>query len=213
MMNRPYATTNNISFDICLYAIAFHHIIVNGGILLFLFAGQFHSVVDPKRGELWVLRGSARTHVQMCHTQDLCIMYRYLISKCQTWVWLRVESWVDSESNIYRLSHGLIWIDKSGNILSHESKWISTWESSWVMSWLWVSSWKAAWVMSWIDSSFRDTVWVMSWIRSVCQGTHPSRTPKKCHTKSTLEWEGQKRSYQINSKVDCQKRSYETGHE
>ena len=37
----------------------------------------------------------------------------------QTWAWLRVESWVDSESNAFRLGHDLIWIEKWGSILSH----------------------------------------------------------------------------------------------
>ena len=38
----------------------------------------------------------------------------------------RVESWVDSESNVFRLSHGLIWIEKWGSTLSHdESIWIN----------------------------------------------------------------------------------------
>ena len=72
----------------------------------------------------------------------------------ETWLWLRVESWVDSESNAFHLGHESIWIEKLGGILchasilfdsqgsrsSHESIWINTWGSAWVVSWFWVNS-------------------------------------------------------------------------
>ena len=45
----------------------------------------------------------------------------------QTWIWLRVESWVDSEANAFRLSHELIWIEKWRITLSHEPIWINAW--------------------------------------------------------------------------------------
>ena len=53
----------------------------------------------------------------------------------QTWVWLRVESRVDLESNAFRLSHELIWIEK----------------------------WEALWVMSQSESIPGESTWVMSW--------------------------------------------------
>ena len=45
----------------------------------------------------------------------------------QMWVWLRVESLVDQESNDFRLSHELSWIQKWGSTFSHYSIWINTW--------------------------------------------------------------------------------------
>ena len=45
----------------------------------------------------------------------------------KTRVWLRVESWVDSESNEFCLSHELIWIEKLESTLCYESIWSNTW--------------------------------------------------------------------------------------
>ena len=119
----------------------------------------------------------------------------------QTWVWHRVEWWVDSESNAFRLSHDLIWI-KKGEVLwvMSQSEAIPR-SSTWVMSWFWVNSWKDAWVMSWIDSSFRDTAWVMSWFES----RHLSRMPQegqrnlaKAQKRSTKMSESLKKVDEIN---------------
>ena len=78
----------------------------------------------------------------------------------------RVESWVDSDLNAFRLSHEMTRIKKWGSTLSHESIWINTEESTWVMSWFWVDSWRASSVMSWTDSSLWDTARVISWFES-----------------------------------------------
>ena len=112
------------------------------------------------------------------------------------------------ELNMFCLSHVLIWIEKSRSILSHESIWINTWESTWVMSWFWVNSWKAASVMNWIDSSLLETGWVMNWFESICREGTWVESPKKGHTKSTLEWKAQKRSYQVNSCVECPQKDH-----
>ena len=81
----------------------------------------------------------------------------------QIWVWHRVESWVDSESDAVHMRHVLIWMKKNG-----EALWVmSPEESTWVMSWFWVNSRKAAWAMSWIDSGLRDTAWVSKKVNEI----------------------------------------------
>ena len=99
----------------------------------------------------------------------------------QTWVRLRIKSWVDLESNAFRFSHELILNRKMGkhfeswaNLNQCLGKFFESWiVNSWVQEW--VNSWKAAWVISWIDSSLRNTAWVMSSFES----RHLSRMPKK----------------------------------
>ena len=112
----------------------------------------------------------------------------------QTLVWLRVESWVDSESNAFCLSHELIGIEK---MVKHFESWVNLNQylrnPCWVMNRFWVTSWKTAWVMSWIDSCLRDTVWSMSWLD---QGTWVEY-PKKV-TNSTLERKAQKSSTKMS---------------
>ena len=85
------------------------------------------------------------------------------------------------------------WFDlnkKSGSCFSHESIWILEIHLSHEL--ILSQFWKAAWVMSWIDSSLQDTAWVMSWFESTFW--------------KALEWKAQKRSYQVNSKVECPKK-------
>ena len=44
----------------------------------------------------------------------------------------------------------------------------------------------------------------LSWFKSIFRVEWPwVGSPQKGHTKSTLEWKDQKRSYRINSKVEC----------
>ena len=81
-------------------------------------------------------RGKQRLHDESCRARLWFSCACYIIAACpdswfrvsrsrlimslyrgsveQTWVWLTVESWVDSESKVFRLSHELIWIEKIG---------------------------------------------------------------------------------------------------
>ena len=68
----------------------------------------------------------------------------------QKWARLRVKSWVDSESNVFRLSHQSIWIETMESHFSQESIWIKFQETISSRELIWINSWKPLWVMSWV---------------------------------------------------------------
>ena len=97
----------------------------------------------------------------------------------QTLVCLRVESWVDSESNFFLLSHEPIWINTWGSAqvvswfwvnslescLSHKSIWINTWGSAWVVRWFSVNSLESR-LSSWVESIQLYEILLESWVDS-----------------------------------------------
>ena len=82
----------------------------------------------------------------------LCINPRGHLYLYQTWVWLRVESWVDSESNAFRLSYELIWIEKMGK---HFESWVS------------LIQYLGNPLESWVDSDSVTGKPVESWVKSI----------------------------------------------
>ena len=124
----------------------------------------------------------------------------------QTRVWLKVESWVDSESNVFA------WIMSWFESKCREASWVTSQfdlvlrEAAWVMnrsesmpghpleSWADSESipWKAGWIISFVDSGLRDAVWVMRLLESISPRRHLSRKPQIRSYQRTFESIAQK---------------------
>ena len=96
------------------------------------------------------------TYPQNHHTEQLdaipAMLLKPALREGQTWVWLRVESWVESESNAFRLSHELILIIKMGK---HFDSWIN------------LNQCLDNPLRSWVDSDSIHGKPVESWVESI----------------------------------------------
>ena len=121
-----------------------------------------------------------------------------MVGPLQTWVWLRVKSWVGSESDAFCFSHELIWIEKWAK---HFESWVNLNQCLrnplGSMSWFWVNSWKGDWVMSWFESWHWLNVQKGQWNLVIAQKSMKlNKNPEKINN---IEWKSKRNVDKINA--------------
>ena len=108
------------------------------------------------------------------------------IIRHQAWVWFKVASEVDSDSNFFA------WVMSWFELKNREAFWvmsrsesIAIWEPTCAMSWYWVNSWKP--LESWVESYKSPRCCLSYELIQINLTALASKVPKKGFIKSTVK--------------------------